>query len=181
MRMVAVGIEWKGQNLSISEYQRTLEYFFRIFIYLFIQAAPGLSCGMQDLHCSMWDLQLWHVDSQLWHVGSYFWPAAFLVVACRLLSCGMWTSQLQHACGIQFPDQGSNPGPLHQEHEVLPTGPRGKSLQSVNIQKNTGGLAAFEEIPRSSMRSYSRARVSVSQATKNTKRSAGYLTCLFIH
>ena len=31
------------------------------------------------------------------------------------------------ACGIKFPDQGSNPGPLHWEHAVLATGPPGKS------------------------------------------------------
>ena len=31
------------------------------------------------------------------------------------------------ACGIQFPDEGLNPGPLHQEHAVLATGPPGKS------------------------------------------------------
>ena len=30
-------------------------------------------------------------------------------------------------CGIQFPGQGSNPGPLNQEHRVLATGPPGKS------------------------------------------------------
>ena len=29
-------------------------------------------------------------------------------------------------CGIQFPDQGSNPVTLHQEHRVLATGPAGK-------------------------------------------------------
>ena len=29
-------------------------------------------------------------------------------------------------CGIQLPDQGSNPRPLHREHEVLTTGPPGK-------------------------------------------------------
>ena len=32
------------------------------------------------------------------------------------------------ACGIQFPDQGSDPGPLHWEHRVLATRPPGKSL-----------------------------------------------------
>ena len=32
------------------------------------------------------------------------------------------------ACGIQFPDQGSNLGPLHWEHGVLATGPLRKSL-----------------------------------------------------
>ena len=36
-------------------------------------------------------------------------------------------SQLRHACGIQFPDQISNPGPLHWEHGVLSTVPPGKS------------------------------------------------------
>ena len=30
------------------------------------------------------------------------------------------------ACGIYFPDQGSNLGPLHWEHGVLATGPPGK-------------------------------------------------------
>ena len=37
-------------------------------------------------------------------------------------------SQLRHACGIQFPDQGWNPGPLHWERGVPLTGPPGKSL-----------------------------------------------------
>ena len=32
------------------------------------------------------------------------------------------------AWGIQFPDQGLNPGPLHWEHRVLATGPPEKSL-----------------------------------------------------
>ena len=52
------------------------------------------------------------------------------------LSCSTQDSQysLWHAVsfvvtyGIQFPDQGSNSGPLHCEHGVLPTGPPGKSL-----------------------------------------------------
>ena len=51
------------------------------------------------LSCSTQDLR-----SSLWHTGS-------LVVE----------------CGIQFPDQGSNLGPLHSEHGVLATGPSGKS------------------------------------------------------
>ena len=79
-----------------------IPFYFLIFIlfifYLFILAVLGLSCGTQDLCCGMWDPQLQHTDSQLWH-----------------------------ACGIQFPNQGSNPGPLHWEHGVLPTGPPGKS------------------------------------------------------
>ena len=32
------------------------------------------------------------------------------------------------ACGIKFPDHGSNPGPLHWKSGVLATGPWGKSL-----------------------------------------------------
>ena len=46
---------------------------------------------------------------------------------------GCAKSQLQHAeslgaaCGIQFPVQGSNLGPLHWEVRVLATGPPGKS------------------------------------------------------
>ena len=74
-----------------------------LFIYL---AAPGLSCGIQDL--------------QLWHAGS--------IVA---------------ACTIQFPDQGSNPGPLHWECRVLPTGPPGKSLTVSVNQEFRYGLAGW--------------------------------------
>ena len=34
------------------------------------------------------------------------------------------------ACGIYFPDQGLNPGPLHWDSRVLATGPPGKFLKS---------------------------------------------------
>ena len=34
-------------------------------------------------------------------------------------------------CGIQFPDQASNPGPLHWECRVLTTGPPGKFLEHI--------------------------------------------------
>ena len=70
--------------------------------------------------------------------GSQLWQAASLVAAHWLVSCSTWTpqlrhgnSQLQHAHGIQFPDQGSNPGPLHWEHGVLSTAPPGKSLSTI--------------------------------------------------
>ena len=43
-----------------------------------------------------------------------------LVAPCELLVA---------ACGIYFPDQGSNLGPLHWEHRVLSTVPPGKSLK----------------------------------------------------
>ena len=59
---------------------------------------------------------IWLFGSQLQHGGS-------LVVAFKLLIV---------ACGVQFPKQGSNPGPLHQEHGVLATGPPRKS-QFTNI------------------------------------------------
>ena len=59
----------------------------------------GLSYGTLDL------------QSSLQHAGS-------LVVACRLLAV---------ACGIQFPDQGLNLGPLHWECGILATGQSGKS------------------------------------------------------
>ena len=32
------------------------------------------------------------------------------------------------ACGIEFPEQGSHPDPLHWEHGVAASGPPGKSL-----------------------------------------------------
>ena len=28
------------------------------------------------------------------------------------------------ACGVEFPDQGSNPDPVHGQHGVLATGPQ---------------------------------------------------------
>ena len=55
------------------------------------------------------------------------------VTACGIFSCSIqdlllrYADSLVVACGIQFPDQGSNPGPLHWEHGILPTGPPGKS------------------------------------------------------
>ena len=52
------------------------------------------------------------IGSQLQHAGS-------LVVACEPLVA---------ACGIQFPNQGSNLGALHWERGVFATGPPGKSL-----------------------------------------------------
>ena len=71
-----------------------------IYIYFLIfiyLALLGLSCGTGEL--------------QWQHVGS-------LVAACELLIA---------ACGIQFPDQGLNLGPLHWELRVVTTGPLGKS------------------------------------------------------
>ena len=62
--------------------------------------------------------------SQLQHTGSSLPHAGSLVAACGLLVA---------AYGIQFPDQGSNPGPLHWERGILTTGPPGKSLVGTSV------------------------------------------------
>ena len=72
------------------------------FIYLFIYLRRVLVAAGGLLSCSTRAPQLWHANSQL-----------------------------RHACGIQFPDQGSNPGPLPWERGVLSTAPPGKSLCSL--------------------------------------------------
>ena len=62
----------------------------------------------------------------------FIWLHWVLVVAHGIFSCGMQDLLLWHveslvvACGIQFPDKGSNPGPLNWECGVLATGPPGK-------------------------------------------------------
>ena len=48
------------------------------------------------------------------------------------LSCST-RELLVTACGISFPAQGSNPGPLSWEHEVLATGPLRKSLSYFSV------------------------------------------------
>ena len=50
----------------------------------------------------------------------FIWLRVFFIATYELLVA---------ACGIQFPNQGSNPGLLHWELEVLATGPLGKSSQ----------------------------------------------------
>ena len=106
------------------------------FSFSVTQLCPTL-CNPMDLACqaflsmefSRQDRLFWVVwtffffgcaGSQLQHTRSSVFVAAFriLVVACDLLVA---------ACGIQFPVQGSNPGTLHWEHEVLATGPPKKS------------------------------------------------------
>ena len=41
------------------------------------------------------------------------------VATCGIFSCSMWDLFSVAACGIQFPDQGSNSSPLHREHGVF--------------------------------------------------------------
>ena len=45
------------------------------------------------------------------------------------------------ACGIEFPDQGSNLGPLHWECGILATGPPGKSRSFKNKHVFISGCA----------------------------------------
>ena len=67
---------------------------------------------------------------------------SFIYSAVLDLSCGRWhlRSLLQYAgslvvaCGVSFPDQGSNPGPLHWELRVLTTEPARKSPLDVNLK-----------------------------------------------
>lgn len=61
--------------------------------------------------------------------GSWPWPAGSSVfaAACRTFSVVATRGIFVAACGIQFPDQGSNPSALHSEFGVLTAGPPGKS------------------------------------------------------
>ena len=71
------------------------------------------------------------MGSSLQHVGSSLWHAGSLVAA----------------CGIKFPDQGSNPGPLHGEHGVLTSGPPGKSFNSIFFLNCTFGVKSKNLLP----------------------------------
>ena len=63
----------------------------------------------------------------------FVWLCQVLVVTHRIfdiwhVGCLAVESEvLVGACGIQFPDQGSNPGPLHWEYRVLTTAAPAKS------------------------------------------------------
>ena len=66
-------------------------------------------------------------------VRFFIWFHWVLAVAFRIL--------LVVACGIWFPNQGSNLSPLHWEHGALTTGPPGKSPQGLTLsdRKQHGG------------------------------------------
>ena len=67
----------------------------------------------------------------------FLWLRRALIVAGGIfrLRCGVRSplagacELLAAACGMWFPDQGSNPDPLHWEGRVLATAPPGKSLE----------------------------------------------------
>ena len=61
-----------------------------------------------------------------------YWAAPGLSCGTRDIQSWLWhAGSLLIACGIWFPDQGSNLGPLHWEHRVLVTGLPGKSMELV--------------------------------------------------
>ena len=126
-------------------------FIYYLFIYLFylFLAALGVSCSTWDFCLGMWDLLLQHTGSSLQCAG---FP---LVVACRFSllqlwhqgsrarglcslwhtgsSCGAQAQKLWHVgllatqrVGSQFPDQGSNPGPLHCKVDSLPLDHQGR-------------------------------------------------------
>ena len=64
----------------------------------------------------------------------FLWLYWVLVEAGRIFSCG---ELFVAACGIQLPNQGLIPGPLHWVHAVLATGPPGKSPPFPFSYKNT--------------------------------------------
>ena len=73
------------------------------------------------------------VKSQLWHVASSLRCADSVVEAGGLWSrgfrsCGTWTSLLLRTWDLSFPNEGSNPYPLHRKMYSYPLDHQGKSL-----------------------------------------------------
>ena len=64
----------------------------------------------------------------------FFLKKIFIHWLYLVLGYSMW-NLLIAAYGIQFPDQGWNPGPLPWEYRILATGPPGKSLDSLLIEE----------------------------------------------
>ena len=62
-----------------------------------------------------------------------------LAAACKLLVMSY---------GILFPDQGSNPGPLHWDHGILATQPPGKSLGVILLGVIISSPAVHLVLPR---------------------------------
>ena len=61
----------------------------------------------------------------------FIWLCRVLVEVRKIFLLASWlqfADSLVAACGIWFPDQGLNLGPLRWEHGVLDTGSPGKSL-----------------------------------------------------
>ena len=101
-------------------------------------------CFLTCIHVSQeTDFLYWQADSLLsepplvfYTILNHFLMVIYLYLATPSLSCSMQglQSALQHegpliaTCGIYFPNQGLNPGPLYWEYGVLVTGLPRKSL-----------------------------------------------------
>ena len=59
---------------------------------------------------------------------------SYIKAAQDLLSLLRYERYLVVACGVQFPDKGPNPGPLHCDHGVLATGPSGRSQYPILLR-----------------------------------------------
>ena len=76
--------------------------------------------------------------TSIWYLQLVFFSfqCLFIDLVAPSLSWITWDTQLWHArslvsgCGMQLPDQGLNPSPLHWEHRVLSTGPQGSPCVS---------------------------------------------------
>ena len=64
--------------------------------------------------------------------GLFSYKSQYILYFLKNIYLFIWLSWvLVAACGIYFPDEGSNPGPLHWEHGVLTAGPPRKSQESI--------------------------------------------------
>ena len=121
------------------------------------RAGATLCCGAQPSHCSGFSC------CRVWALGAW----ASVVVAHRLSSCG--SQALEHrlgivahglscstACGI-FPDQGSNPCPLHWQVDSQPLCHQG-SLANILRRKLAGCLRQALFLDRTLSPTYLRLR-----------------------
>ena len=105
-------------------------YLFCLTLYEPLQSEVFISGDLslplfRSLSLSLLEDSITSFSSGCWHFHIY--PAyllAFFYSFCFNIYLFIWLCQvLVAACGILFPDQGLNLGPLHWEHGVLATGP----------------------------------------------------------
>ena len=68
----------------------------------------------------------------------FIYLAVGLSCSRRDLRCGMRDLLVAACMRDLFPRPGMNPGPLHWEHEILPTGPPGKSQSLLSLDNPLG-------------------------------------------
>ena len=87
-----------------------------------------------------------------WGVFFFFWLHGVRRVVFLL---GPHVESLVRACGIQFPDQGSNSGLLHWEYRVLATGPPRKSPRLGSASRRKRDTCWADQNNRCSLESFS--------------------------